>query len=38
MTNDLKGWWQEKSNVAMREWNNNIDHKNVVIIWISFEV
>ena len=28
MTNDLKGWWQEKNNVAMREWNNNIDHKN----------
>ena len=38
MTNGLKGyqWWQEKNNVAMRESNGNIDHKNVVIIWISF--
>ena len=39
MTNDLKGyqWWQErKNNVAMKESNDNIDHKNVVIIWISF--
>ena len=25
-----------KNNVAMRESNNNIDHMNVVIIWISF--
>ena len=24
-----------KNNVAMRESNDNIDHKNVVIIWIS---
>ena len=23
-------------NVVMRESNDNIDHKNVVIIWISF--
>ena len=39
MTNDLKGyqWWQErKNNIAMKESNDNIDHKNVVIIWISF--
>ena len=25
-----------KNNVAMREPNDNIDHKNKVIIWISF--
>ena len=25
-----------KNNVAIRESNDNIDHKNVVIIWISF--
>ena len=25
-----------KSNVAMRESNDNIDHKNVVIILVSF--
>ena len=24
-----------KNNAAMRELNDNIDHKNVVIIWIS---
>ena len=38
MTNDLKKyqWWQEKNNVAMRESNENIDHNNVVIIWIRF--
>ena len=27
-----------KSNVAMRESNDNIDRKNVVIIWISFMI
>ena len=26
----------KRSNVAMRESNNNIDHKNMVITWISF--
>ena len=38
MTNDLKGYqrWQEQINVAMREPNDNIDHKNMVITWISF--
>ena len=38
MTNDLKGcqWWQKKNNVAVRELNDNINHKNVVVIWISF--
>ena len=25
-----------KSNVAMREWNVDIDHKSVTIIWTSF--
>ena len=25
-----------KNNVAMRESNDNIDHKNMIIIWISF--
>ena len=25
-----------KNNVAMRESNDNIDHKNAVVIWISF--
>ena len=25
-----------KNNVAMRESNDNVDHKNVVIMWISF--
>ena len=25
-----------RNNVAMRESNNNIDHKNMVITWISF--
>ena len=24
-----------RNNVVMRESNNNIDHKNIVIIWIS---
>ena len=24
-----------KNNVVIRELNNNIDHKNVVIIWVS---
>ena len=27
-----------KENVAMRETNDNIDHKNVVIIWTRFAV
>ena len=37
MTSDLEGYqWSRKNNVAMRESNDNIDHKNVVIIWISF--
>ena len=38
MTNDLKGcqWWQKQSNVALRALNDNINHKNVVVIWISF--
>ena len=25
-----------RNNVAIRESNDNIDHKNVIIIWISF--
>ena len=25
-----------RNNVAMRELNDNIDHKNMVITWISF--
>ena len=25
-----------KNNVDMRESNDNVDHKNVVVIWISF--
>ena len=25
-----------RNNVAMRESNDNIDHKNMVMIWISF--
>ena len=25
-----------KNNVAMRESNDNVDHKNVVIMWINF--
>ena len=25
-----------RNNVAMRESNDNIDHKNMVITWISF--
>ena len=29
-TNDNK-----KKNATMREWNDNIDHKNMVIIWMS---
>ena len=39
MTIDLKGYqqWQVKKSVAMRESNDNIDHKNMIIIWISFE-
>ena len=36
MTNDLKGyqWWQEE---IMRESNDNINHKKMVITWINFE-
>ena len=34
MTNDLKKMTR-KCNVAMRESNNNIDHKNAVSILIS---
>ena len=26
----------KRNNVAMRESNDNIDHKNMVITWISF--
>ena len=26
-----------RNNVVMRESNNNIDHKNMVTTWISFE-
>ena len=38
MTNGLKGyqWRHDKNNVAMRESNDNIYQKNVVIIWFSF--
>ena len=38
MTNKLKRfqWWQEKNSVAMRESDDNIDHKNVLIIWLNF--
>ena len=37
MTNDLKGYNDDKrNNVAMRESNDNINHKKMVITWISF--
>ena len=42
MTSDCKRyqWWQEKTvlkyEMLKSEWNDNIDHKNVTIVWISF--
>ena len=37
MTNDLKAyqWWQEEI-MLLWESNDNIDHKKMVITWISF--
>ena len=42
MTSDCKRyqWSQEKTvlkyEMLKSEWNDNIDHKNVTIVWISF--
>ena len=38
MTNDVKGyqWWTRRNNVALRESNDNIDPKKMVITWFSF--
>ena len=39
MTDDLKGYQMVtgKNNVTMSESNDNIDHKKMVVTWISFE-
>ena len=38
MANDVKGyqWWTRRNNVAIRESNDNIDPKKMVITWFSF--